>query len=99
MLTMSCGAPDPKTVKRKALLLIKARKETDDDDAADFFPTGIENEVIFMEITGKLLHNLYSTCQVSPHSFLQLRQLWLSTNATLIGRFEFEMRKALNFGG
>lgn len=29
------------------------------------FPTGIEKEVIFMEITGKLLLNLYASCHVS----------------------------------
>jgi dynein heavy chain len=63
MMTMANMPPDPKTIKRKALLVIKARKERDDDDDGEFFPTGIEKEVIFMEITGKLLSNLYTSCQ------------------------------------
>lgn len=64
MIQMLTMPPDPKTVKRKALLLIKARNETDNDEDADneFFPTGIANEVVFMEITGKTLGNLYSSC-------------------------------------
>jgi len=30
MITMATAPPDPKMVKRKALLIIKARQETDD---------------------------------------------------------------------
>jgi dynein heavy chain len=65
LFTMTSMPPDPKTVRQKALLVIKARRETNDDDAeqGNFFPGGIENEVIFQEITGKLLQNLYSSCQ------------------------------------
>ena len=66
MVTFTTAPPDPKTIKRKALLLIKARQEEDDDaDGTNMFPTGIENEVVFMEITGKTLQNLYSSCKVS----------------------------------
>ena len=67
MVTMASMPPDPRMVKRKALLVIKARQESDldDEDVGNFFPTGIENEVVFMEITGKTLGNLYSSCQVS----------------------------------
>ena len=65
MMTMASMPPDPATIKRKALLVIKARQESDDYEEGVFFPTGIEKEVIFMEITGKLLSNLYSSCQVS----------------------------------
>lgn len=61
-ITFACMPPDPKTIKRKALLCIKARQEVEDVDPDDFFPTGIENEVVFMEITGKLLKNLYDQC-------------------------------------
>lgn len=69
MMTFSSMPPDPVTIKQKALLCIKARREHDDDDGdGDFFPTGIENEVIFQEITGKLLSNLYASCQVSKNS-------------------------------
>ena len=67
LFTMTSMPPDPKTVRQKALLVIKARREHNDDDAeqGNFFPSGIENEVIFQEITGKLLQNLYNSCQVS----------------------------------
>ena len=73
MVTMSSYPPDPKTIKRKALLMIKARTEVDadvnpddeDEGASEAFPTGIHNEVVFMEVTGKILSNLYSSCQVS----------------------------------
>ena len=73
MITMSSYPPDPKTIKRKALLLIKARSEAEvdggggeeDEAASEAFPTGIHNEVVFMEVTGKILGNLYSSCQVS----------------------------------
>mgnify|MGYP000288799243 FL=1 len=71
MITFATNPPDPKTIKRKALLLIKARREEDDDEDPDpnnMIPTGIDNEVIFMEITGKTLQNLYSSCQVSALS-------------------------------
>ena len=66
-LNMTSAPPDPKAIKKKALLLIKARQERDedDDDPNNFFPTGIENEVVFMELTGKTLSNLYASCQVS----------------------------------
>ena len=70
MITLATAPPDPKTIKRKALLLIKARQEPDAEqlEAGNMFPSGIENEVVFMEITGKTLSNLYSSCQVSAHS-------------------------------
>ena len=67
MITVAPAPPDPKNIKKKALLVIKARKEQgeEDFDPSDPFPTGIENEVVFMEITGKILGNLYASCQVS----------------------------------
>ena len=65
MINMLTAPPDPKTVKRKALLCIKARQELDEEDPDNLFPTGIENEVVFMEVTGKTLGMLYSSCQVS----------------------------------
>ena len=63
--------PNPKQVKKKALLVVKARKEPDEEELESqiFFPTGVEREVIFMEITGKLLTNLYSSCHVSGQLF------------------------------
>ena len=64
MITISAMAPDPKQIKRKARLLLKARQEEENENPDNFFPTGIANEVVFMEITGKILANLYSSCQV-----------------------------------
>jgi len=65
MISLATAPPDPKNIKKKALLVIKARKELGEDeiDPADPFPTGIENEVVFMEITSKILANLYTSCQ------------------------------------
>jgi hypothetical protein len=62
--------PAPSSLKTKGLLLIKARNELTDDDIVNEvkFPTGIENEVIFMEINRPVLENLYASCQVSPLS-------------------------------
>lgn len=56
--------PNPHTIKKKCLVLVKAREQLD-EDADSYFPSGIKNEVVFMEITGKTLQNLYLTCQVS----------------------------------
>jgi len=71
MITISAMAPDPKQIKRKALLLLKARQELDEENENpdNFFPTGIANEVVFMEITGKILSNMYSSCQVSHFEY------------------------------
>ena len=66
MINITSMPPDPKNIKRKSLLLIKARQESepvDEEEAEDNnFPTGIANEVVFMEITGKTLSNLYASC-------------------------------------
>ena len=75
MISLATSPPDAKNFKKKALLVIKARKEQNEDefDPNDPFPTGIENEVVFMEITSKILGNLYSSCQVSAPSQSFLR--------------------------
>lgn len=92
MITMTAETPAPSMIKRKALLAIKARVDSDaneEDAVGEFFPTGIENEVVFMEITGKTLGNLYSSCQVSaPPQFL-FPGLSLATNSfPIFGREE-----------
>lgn len=48
-LTLNVSPPDPKNIKRKALLALKARQEMEDFDpeTSGHFPTGIENEVVF----------------------------------------------------
>ena len=109
MVTMSSYPPDPKTIKRKALLLIKARSEVEadgggdeDEEASEAFPTGIHNEVVFMEVTGKILSNLYSSCQVSFLTRSRCRLASLTSDLFLkywprissISRFEI----FLNFG-
>jgi dynein heavy chain len=50
--------PAPSDIKRKALLIIKARPETKEPG----FPGGIEKEVVFMELNRPILENLYNTC-------------------------------------
>jgi len=50
--------PAPVDIKRKALLIIKARPETKESG----FPNGIEKEVVFMELNRPILENLYNTC-------------------------------------
>ena len=70
MITLATSPPEAKNFKKKALLVIKARKEQNEEDfdPSDPFPTGIENEVVFMEITSKILGSLYTSCQVSALS-------------------------------
>ena len=58
--------PAQSAIKRKALLVIKARPETKEQG----FPNGIANEVVFMELNKPILENLYQTCQVSNVSFI-----------------------------
>jgi len=59
--------PNQANIKRKALIVIKARQETKEAG----FPGGIENEIVFMEINKPILDNLYNLCYVSstqrPH--------------------------------
>ncbi len=59
--------------KKKYILALKARQELDEIDPDNLFPTGIENEVVFLEITNKTLSMLYSQCQVSDITFVQER--------------------------
>jgi hypothetical protein len=54
-------APKQEAIKRKALIIIKARAETKEPG----FPGGIQKEVVFMEINRPVLENLYNTCFVS----------------------------------
>ncbi len=57
--------------KKKYILALKAREEPEEIDPDNFFPTGIENEIVFIEITNKTLSMLYSQCQVSHITFHQ----------------------------
>jgi hypothetical protein len=59
MLSFTVEPPAQSTIKKKALLVIKARPETKEAG----FPTGIMNEVVFMELNRPILENLYQTCQ------------------------------------
>jgi hypothetical protein len=58
MITLSVDPPPQDKIKKKALLVIKARPETKEAG----FPTGIHNEVVFMEMTRPILENLFNTC-------------------------------------
>lgn len=64
MLNFTVEPPAQSAIKKKALLVIKARPETKEPG----FPNGIANEVVFMELTKPILENLYNTCQVRINS-------------------------------
>ena len=58
--------PAPHQIKApKAIIIVKAREEDSDQGG---FPTGIDKEVVFMEINKPILENLYNICQVSHFS-------------------------------
>jgi hypothetical protein len=61
MLNFSIEPPAQAAIKKKALIVIKARPDTKDTG----FPSGIANEVVFMEMTRPILDNLYNVCSVS----------------------------------
>lgn len=67
MLTFAVDPPAEKQIKKKALIVIKARPETKEAG----FPSGVANEVVFMELTKPILENLYNTCQVRDSPPLQ----------------------------
>ena len=51
--------PKPKDIKgNKGVIIVKAREEQETDEPG--FPTGIDKEVVFMEIAKPVLDNLYS---------------------------------------
>jgi len=70
---MSTQVPDPEQIKKKCLICVKARAETDEPG----FETGIANEVVFMEINKPVLNNLYSSCQVCTNT--QTHAFYFST--------------------
>ena len=56
--------PAPHQIKApKAIIIVKAREEQATDEGG--FPTGIDKEVVFMEINKPVLENLHNTCSVS----------------------------------
>ena len=56
--------PAPSGIKgNKAIIIVKAREEGDSDEGG--FPTGIDKEIVFMELNKPVLENLYNTSQVS----------------------------------
>ena len=58
-LKFTMDSPNAEGLKQfKGFLVVKGRPETKESG----FPTGIENEVIFMELTRPVLNNLYDTC-------------------------------------
>ena len=61
MVTVSTNPPEMTKVNRKALIVIKCRADTREPG----FPTGIQNETMFMEINRPILDNLHNICSVS----------------------------------
>ena len=56
--------PAPSEIKgTKAIIIVKAREENDSDEGG--FPTGIDKEIVFMELNKPVLENLYNISQVS----------------------------------
>jgi len=51
-------------IKKKSLLIIKTVQNTGKEGG---FPTGIDKEIVFMEINRPILDNLYNTCTVSSN--------------------------------
>jgi hypothetical protein len=49
-------------IKKKSLLIIKTCQNKEPG-----FPTGIDKEIVFMEINRPILENLYNTCTVSSN--------------------------------
>jgi len=58
MLNFTVEPPPQAVIKKKALIVIKARPETKEPG----FPTGVANEIVFMEMTRPILENLFNTC-------------------------------------
>jgi hypothetical protein len=73
-LNLSIEPPALANIKKKFLLVIKARPETKEPG----FPTGIANEVVFMEMNKPILESLHNTCQVSktPRSVSRTRSFF-----------------------
>lgn len=66
MILVTSTPPDMAKVNRKALIVIKARQDTREPG----FPTGVQNEVVFMEMNKPVLDNLHNVCSVSPRRML-----------------------------
>ena len=61
---MHTNMPAPSGIKgSKAIIIVKARGESDSDEPG--FPSGIDKEIVFMELNKPVLENLYNISQVS----------------------------------
>jgi len=58
MINFQIDPPPMNKIARKCLLIIKARQDTREHG----FPTGIQNEVVFMEMNKPVLDNLFNVC-------------------------------------
>jgi dynein heavy chain len=61
-LSVSNTPPLPSAIKKKSLIVVKAREELADPEESGDFPTGIANEIVFMEINRPIMENLYLSC-------------------------------------
>jgi len=55
--------PDPKDIKQKMVLCIRARPPRTKDEPIEISMSTIDQEVIFMEINKNILENLHSICK------------------------------------
>ena len=56
-VSFSTAMPEPKSIKKKAIVVIKARETTDEPGF-----NCIADEIIFMELNRPVLDNLYLLC-------------------------------------
>ena len=62
-LSFATSMPAPSSIKKKCIVVVKARDSTDEPGF-----TCIANEIIFMELNRPILDNLYQLCNVSAVS-------------------------------
>ena len=64
-LTFMCETPSLSQIKKKVLLIVKARADVKADFPGE---NGIAKEIVFMEVNRPILENLYNVCTVSQDS-------------------------------
>jgi hypothetical protein len=62
MVTFQSDAPSPVAIKKKCVLIIRARSKKEVQGGGELDETNIANEVVFMEITKEVLANLHGMC-------------------------------------
>ena len=62
MVSFSAEAPQPTAIKKKCVLIIRARSKKEVQGGGELDETNIANELVFMEITKEVLANLHGMC-------------------------------------